>query len=154
MPTPSGSWCSSGFDMSLGTGLGKLKGKIFRIGHLGDFNDLMLAGTLGGVEMGLKLADVPHKAGGVARRTGVAGQRIAAVRFLRTSDPGSRIPNPGPRQYLLGMLAEQRCAPPDVRRRGAQLDRRAECLMAPSVGCSTSTTSSRAITCGSSKTCE
>ena len=53
------------FDMSLGTGLGKLKGKTFRIGHLGDFNDLMLAGTLGGVEMGLALAAVPHKAGGV-----------------------------------------------------------------------------------------
>jgi alanine-glyoxylate transaminase/serine-glyoxylate transaminase/serine-pyruvate transaminase len=53
------------FDMSLGTGLGKLKGKVFRIGHLGDFNDLMLAGTLGGVEMGLALAGVPHKAGGV-----------------------------------------------------------------------------------------
>ncbi|MBI2458375.1 MAG: aminotransferase class V-fold PLP-dependent enzyme, partial [candidate division NC10 bacterium] len=44
------------FDMSLGTGLGKLKGKISRIGHLGDFNDLMLAGTLSGVEMGLALA--------------------------------------------------------------------------------------------------
>ena len=41
------------FDMSLGTGLGKMKGKVFRIGHLGDFNDLMLAGTLSGVEMGL-----------------------------------------------------------------------------------------------------
>src|SRR5258705_3010464 len=53
------------FDMSLGTGLGKLKGRVFRIGHLGDFNDLMLAGTLGGVEMGLALAGVPHKAGGV-----------------------------------------------------------------------------------------
>jgi alanine-glyoxylate transaminase/serine-glyoxylate transaminase/serine-pyruvate transaminase len=44
------------FDMSLGAGLGKLKGQIFRIGHLGDFNDLMLAGTLGGVQMGLRLA--------------------------------------------------------------------------------------------------
>jgi len=53
------------FDMSLGTGLGKMKGKIFRIGHLGDFNDLMLAGTLGGVEMGFALAGVPHKSGGV-----------------------------------------------------------------------------------------
>ena len=53
------------FDMSLGTGLGKMKGKIFRIGHLGDFNDLMLAGTLSGVEMGLALAGVPHKSGGV-----------------------------------------------------------------------------------------
>ena len=54
------------FDMSLGTGLGKLKGKIFRIGHLGDFNDLMLAGTLSGVEMGLALAGIPFTRGGVA----------------------------------------------------------------------------------------
>jgi alanine-glyoxylate transaminase/serine-glyoxylate transaminase/serine-pyruvate transaminase len=53
------------FDMSLGAGLGKLKGTVFRIGHLGDFNDLMLAGTLGGVEMGLAGADVPFKRGGV-----------------------------------------------------------------------------------------
>ena len=54
------------FDLSLGTGLGKLKGKVFRIGHLGDFNDLMLAGTLCGVEMGLFLAGIPHSRGGVA----------------------------------------------------------------------------------------
>ena len=53
------------FDMSLGAGLGKLKGKVFRIGHLGDFNDLMLAGTLGGVEMGLAAAGVPFTRGGV-----------------------------------------------------------------------------------------
>ena len=53
------------FDMSLGTGLGKVKGKVFRIGHLGHFNDLMLMGALCGVEMGLKLAGVPHEAGGV-----------------------------------------------------------------------------------------
>jgi alanine-glyoxylate transaminase/serine-glyoxylate transaminase/serine-pyruvate transaminase len=52
------------FDMSLGTGLGKLAGKVFRIGHLGDFNDLTLAGTLSGVEMGLELAGVPHRKGG------------------------------------------------------------------------------------------
>jgi aspartate aminotransferase-like enzyme len=51
---------------SLGTGLGRLKGRVFRIGHLGDFNDLMLAGTLGGVEMGLSLAGVPFSKGGVA----------------------------------------------------------------------------------------
>jgi alanine-glyoxylate transaminase/serine-glyoxylate transaminase/serine-pyruvate transaminase len=48
------------FDMSLGTGLGKLKGRVFRIGHLGSFNDLMLAGTLSGVQMGLELAGIPH----------------------------------------------------------------------------------------------
>ena len=54
------------FNMSLGSGLGKVAGKVFRIGHLGDFNDLMLAGTLSGIEMGLALAGVPHKKGGVA----------------------------------------------------------------------------------------
>jgi alanine-glyoxylate transaminase/serine-glyoxylate transaminase/serine-pyruvate transaminase len=53
------------FNMSLGAGLGRLAGKAFRIGHLGNFNDLMLAGTLGGVEMGLELFGVPHKKGGV-----------------------------------------------------------------------------------------
>jgi alanine-glyoxylate transaminase / serine-glyoxylate transaminase / serine-pyruvate transaminase len=53
------------FDMSLGSGLGKLKGSVFRIGHLGSFNDLMLAGTLSGVEMGLALAAVPHRRGGL-----------------------------------------------------------------------------------------
>ncbi|HEY6865499.1 MAG TPA: aminotransferase class V-fold PLP-dependent enzyme [Burkholderiales bacterium] len=53
------------YDMSLGTGLGRLAGKVFRIGHLGDFNDLALAGTLAGVEMGLELAAVPHRKGGV-----------------------------------------------------------------------------------------
>ena len=53
------------FNMSLGAGLGKLADKVFRIGHLGDFNDLMLAGTLSGVEMGLALAKVPHRTGGV-----------------------------------------------------------------------------------------
>ena len=63
------------FDMSLGTGLGKLAGKVFRIGHLGDFNDLALMGTLAGVEMGLTLAGVPVKNEGVA----------AAMRFLAES---------------------------------------------------------------------
>ncbi len=53
------------FDMSLGTGLTKVAGKVFRIGHLGDFNDLTLLGTLAGVEMGLGIAGVPHNKGGV-----------------------------------------------------------------------------------------
>lgn len=53
------------FDMSLGAGLSKLQGRAFRIGHLGSFNELMLAGTLCGVEMGLELAGVPHQKGGV-----------------------------------------------------------------------------------------
>jgi alanine-glyoxylate transaminase/serine-glyoxylate transaminase/serine-pyruvate transaminase len=54
-----------GYDLSLGQGLGRLKGRIFRIGHLGDFNDLTLVGTLAGVEMGLRRAGVPGRAGGV-----------------------------------------------------------------------------------------
>ena len=53
------------YDMSLGMGLGRLKGRAFRIGHLGWFNDLMLMGTLSGVEMGLHDAGVPHRQGGV-----------------------------------------------------------------------------------------
>ena len=53
------------FNMSLGSGLGKIADKVFRIGHIGDFNDLTLMGTLAGVEMGLALAKVPHKKGGV-----------------------------------------------------------------------------------------
>ena len=60
--------------MSLGTGLGRLKGKAFRLGHLGDFNELMLIGMLGGVEMGLSLARVPFQRGGVD----------AAMEFLAT----------------------------------------------------------------------
>ena len=55
------------FNMSLGNGLSKLSGKVFRIGHLGDFNDLMLMGTLSGIEMGLSLAGVPHQKGGATR---------------------------------------------------------------------------------------
>jgi alanine-glyoxylate transaminase/serine-glyoxylate transaminase/serine-pyruvate transaminase len=53
------------YDLSLGAGLTKVAGKVFRIGHLGSFNDLMLMGTLAGVEMGLEIAAVPHAAGGV-----------------------------------------------------------------------------------------
>jgi alanine-glyoxylate transaminase/serine-glyoxylate transaminase/serine-pyruvate transaminase len=53
------------FDMSLGTGLGKVKGKVFRVGHLGDINDLTILGAIAGVEMGLALAGVPHQKGGV-----------------------------------------------------------------------------------------
>jgi alanine-glyoxylate transaminase/serine-glyoxylate transaminase/serine-pyruvate transaminase len=64
------------FDMSLGTGLNKIKGKVFRIGHIGHFNDLMLMGTLSGVEMGLDLAKVPHRSGGV----------LAAMEVLKGRD--------------------------------------------------------------------
>lgn len=53
-------------NMSLGNGLGRLADKVFRIGHLGDFHDLMVTGTLSGVEMGLAAAGIPHRPGGVA----------------------------------------------------------------------------------------
>jgi alanine-glyoxylate transaminase/serine-glyoxylate transaminase/serine-pyruvate transaminase len=66
------------FDMSLGTGLNKIKGKAFRIGHIGHFNDLMLMGTLSGVEMGLELAKVPHRKGGVLAAMEVLTDREAA----------------------------------------------------------------------------
>jgi len=62
------------YDLSLGTGLGKLKGKVFRIGHLGDLNELMLMGTLAGVEMGLGDAGVPHRPGGVQAAMQVLSQ--------------------------------------------------------------------------------
>lgn len=63
------------FDMSLGQGLGRLRGAIFRIGHLGDFNDLTLIGTLGGVELGLARAGVPHRPGGVQAALSVLAQK-------------------------------------------------------------------------------
>jgi alanine-glyoxylate transaminase/serine-glyoxylate transaminase/serine-pyruvate transaminase len=65
------------YDMSLGTGLARLKGRVFRIGHLGDFNDLTLIGTLAGVEMGLHDAGVPHRQGGVAAAMDVLASRTA-----------------------------------------------------------------------------
>jgi alanine-glyoxylate transaminase/serine-glyoxylate transaminase/serine-pyruvate transaminase len=64
------------YDMSLGAGLSKVKGKVFRIGHLGHFNELMLMGTLSGVEMALDVAKIPHKAGGV----------LAAMEVLKGKD--------------------------------------------------------------------
>jgi alanine-glyoxylate transaminase / serine-glyoxylate transaminase / serine-pyruvate transaminase len=60
------------YDMSLGASFNKVKGKVFRIGHLGDLNELMLMGVLAGVEMGLKKAKIPYKAGGI----------MAAIDFL------------------------------------------------------------------------
>jgi alanine-glyoxylate transaminase/serine-glyoxylate transaminase/serine-pyruvate transaminase len=72
-------------DMSLGAGLGKLAGKVFRIGHLGDFNDLMLMGTLAGVEIGLQAAGVPHQPDGVP----------AAISFLASGAPVTTL-NPEP----------------------------------------------------------
>ena len=72
------------FDMSLGTGLGKLDGRLFRIGHLGDLNELTLAGTLAGVEMGLRLAGVPHCGGGV---------NAALDNLAVTSQPGDQDDN-------------------------------------------------------------
>jgi alanine-glyoxylate transaminase/serine-glyoxylate transaminase/serine-pyruvate transaminase len=77
------------FDMSLGTGLGKFTGKVFRIGHLGAFNDLELAGTLSGVEMGLSLAGVPHSNGGVSAALeflAEAGERSAKTTLASVAD--------------------------------------------------------------------
>jgi len=69
------------YDMSLGQGLGRVRGRMFRIGHLGYYNDLMLLGTLGGVEMGLHAAGVPHRQGGVARAMDIlAGRDAPAAR--------------------------------------------------------------------------
>jgi alanine-glyoxylate transaminase / serine-glyoxylate transaminase / serine-pyruvate transaminase len=65
------------FDMSLGSGLGRIAGKVFRIGHLGDLNDLQLLGTLSGVEMGLELARVPYRKGGVAAAMGYLTETCA-----------------------------------------------------------------------------
>ena len=59
------------FNMSLGNGLSKLAGKVFRIGHLGDFNDLMLMGTLSGIEMGFSKAEIPHQKGGLDRAAAI-----------------------------------------------------------------------------------
>ncbi len=70
------------FDMSLGAGLSRLADRVFRIGHLGDFNDLMLMGTLSGVEMGLELGGVPHKAGGAQ----------AAMQYLAGTAPKKGAP--------------------------------------------------------------
>jgi alanine-glyoxylate transaminase/serine-glyoxylate transaminase/serine-pyruvate transaminase len=74
------------FDMSLGAGLSKLAGKVFRIGHLGSFNDLMLAGTLSGVEMGLRVAGVPYQPGGVT----AALESLASVETKVPSSAGGR----------------------------------------------------------------
>ena len=67
------------FDMSLGNGLSKIAGRVFRIGHLGDFNDLMLLGTLGGIEMGLELAAIPHQSGGVNAAMQYLQMRVSAT---------------------------------------------------------------------------
>jgi alanine-glyoxylate transaminase/serine-glyoxylate transaminase/serine-pyruvate transaminase len=67
------------FNMSLGTGLGRLKGRAFRLGHLGDFNEVMLIGMLGGVEMGLSLAGVPFTRGGVDAAMGYLTQEVPTV---------------------------------------------------------------------------
>ena len=72
------------FNLSLGSGLSKLRDKVFRIGHLGDFNDLMLCGTLCGIEMGLGLAKVPHKKGGVD----------AAMEYLASPQPAASTKKP------------------------------------------------------------
>jgi alanine-glyoxylate transaminase / serine-glyoxylate transaminase / serine-pyruvate transaminase len=73
----------SRYDLSLGMGLGRLAGRIFRIGHLGWFNDLMLCGTLCGVEMGLAACAVPHREGGVSDALAYLREPVAAGEELR-----------------------------------------------------------------------
>ncbi|MFQ5786044.1 MAG: pyridoxal-phosphate-dependent aminotransferase family protein [Alphaproteobacteria bacterium] len=77
------------FNMSLGTGLGRVKGKLFRIGHLGDFNDLSLAGALAGVEMGLALAGVPHEAAGVTAALSYLTEARGAGEAARAASTGA-----------------------------------------------------------------
>lgn len=79
------------FNMSLGTGLGRVKGRVFRIGHLGDFNDLALAGTLAGIEMGLAIAGVPHKSGGIN----------AAMAYLGEAAPEVSADAPADRRFVV-----------------------------------------------------
>ena len=99
------------FDMSLGAGLGKLAGKVFRVGHLGSFNDLMLAGTLSGIEMGLRLAGIPHREGGV----------MAALNLLvpapkdRAGESGAIVPF---RKSRAARSAERQCIRYRRNRRG------------------------------------
>jgi alanine-glyoxylate transaminase/serine-glyoxylate transaminase/serine-pyruvate transaminase len=78
------------FNMSLGNGLGKVAGNVFRIGHLGDFNDLMLVGSLAGVEMGLRAAAVPHRDGGVQAAMDVLSKAAASVEEPVASGAGTR----------------------------------------------------------------
>ena len=73
------------FDMSLGTGLAKLQGKVFRIGHLGDFNDLTLMGTLAGVQMGLAIRKVPHREGGVDAAMAWLAEEAARAAAIRAA---------------------------------------------------------------------
>ena len=68
------------YDISLGNGLSKVADRVFRIGHLGDFNDLMLCGTLAGVEMGLRDAGVPYREGGVQAAMACLGPEAVAGR--------------------------------------------------------------------------
>jgi alanine-glyoxylate transaminase / serine-glyoxylate transaminase / serine-pyruvate transaminase len=85
------------YDMSLGAGLTRLKGKVFRIGHLGDFNDLTLLGTLAGVEMGLACAGVPHRPGGV---------RAAMDHLAAPAQPATAPPRVGPTAHAAAAAAQ------------------------------------------------
>ena len=105
------------FDVSLGTGLSKVAGKVFRIGHLGDTNDLTIVGALAGVEMGLALAGVPHQQGRRAGRDGLFRRRgepcargggVASSSPLpfageggerRRREPGEGLRSPSPRRF-------------------------------------------------------
>jgi len=108
------------FDMSLGSGLGKISGKVFRIGHLGHFNDLMLCGTLAGVEMGLTAANVPHQAGGVQSAMNyLANAKSADVASAAAPRPAmssifSRLTKPPSTRYSSGARPVRRFSPTSI----------------------------------------
>jgi alanine-glyoxylate transaminase / serine-glyoxylate transaminase / serine-pyruvate transaminase len=108
------------FNMSLGNGLSKLAGKVFRIGHLGDFNDLMLMGTICGVEMGLAVAGVPHQAGGAAQAMTHLKHTAHTLRPPGSSlmhRPDSQRPGPPATKCSTGKTTASASSPSTGRRR-------------------------------------
>jgi alanine-glyoxylate transaminase/serine-glyoxylate transaminase/serine-pyruvate transaminase len=99
------------FDLSLGAGLSKLARKVFRIGHLGSFNDLMLAGTLSGVEMGLRLSGVPHRPGGVLAALEHLTEALTQPRQIRypSATHNTKMGSAYVQREPLGGLRDQNC---------------------------------------------
>ncbi len=109
------------FDMSLGTGLGKMKGRMFRIGHLGDCNDLMLLATLAGCEMGMRLAGVPLDESGLAGRDGLVERADAKPSGLKggsVSEAASNNQQAGINEVEFRHEAAHRTRPRTMRWRG------------------------------------